>query len=113
MIKVDIKPLSVNSAWQGRRFKSPAYTAFTKEVMFRLNKIKITLPEPPYQIRFKFGFSSSASDWDNCIKPAQDCLATKYGFNDKLIRKGIVETELVKKGQEYFAFEITTLNQQP
>lgn len=35
-----------------------------------------------------------------------DALAKKYQFNDKLIFRGIVEKELVKKGLEYVEFEI-------
>ncbi len=106
MIRVNVKPLSVNSAWQGKRFKTPAYKAYEKEVALNLKPIK--LPSPPYEIRFCFGFSSSASDWDNCIKTTQDCLAKKYKFNDKLIKRGVVETEAVKKGEEFFSFEIIT-----
>lgn len=67
------------------------------------------MPEPPYQIYLKFGFSSKASDWDNCIKQVQDALAEKYSFNDKLIRRGVVDTEIVQKGKEYFEFEISSL----
>lgn len=108
MQKLNIKPLSVNAAFRGRRFKSKEYIAYEKQVLLMLKPMQ--LPNPPYQIYFKFGFSSKASDWDNCVKIAQDCLSKKYLFDDKLIRKGIVETEIVPKGQEYFSFELTTYN---
>ena len=71
--------------------------------------LQIKIPEPPYEIHFRFGFSNSLSDWDNPVKLAQDILSKKYGFNDKLIRKAIVETEIVKKGKEYIKFEIKTI----
>ena len=103
--KIAIKPLSVNSAWQGRRFKSDDYKYWTIKVLTLL-PATYNLPKPPYEIRFTFGFSSSASDWDNCIKTAQDVIAKKYNFNDKLIRKGVVETEIVPKGKEFFSFSI-------
>jgi len=70
---------------------------------------RIVLPPPPYKITLMFGFSSSSSDWDNCIKTTQDCLADKYQFNDKLIRRGVVDCEIVPKGMEYFSFKIETL----
>jgi hypothetical protein len=105
--RIPVKPLSVNNAWKGRRFRSDEYKQFQKIVAFSLPKISI--PEPPYAIYFKFGFSNKASDWDNPIKPLQDCLAARYGFNDKLIRRAVVETEIVSKGSEYFEFEITSL----
>lgn len=104
MVKIDIKPLSINAAFQGRRFKTPAYKKYTDDLQFLLPPIK--LPEPPYHIIFEFGFSSKASDWDNCIKTTQDAIAQKYGFDDKLIRRGWVDTEIVPKGQEYFKFQI-------
>lgn len=110
MIRINIKPLSVNDAWQGKRFKTPKYKKYENDLMLLL-PIKIIELEPKknYQIYFKFGFSSNASDWDNCIKTTQDCIAKRYGFNDKLIKKGVVETEQVKKGNEFFEFNITEI----
>ena len=109
MTRINIKPLSVNEAWQGRRFKTDKYKSYENTVLWLLPKIK--LPKPPYEIHLKFGFSSKASDWDNPIKPTQDILSKKYGFDDKHIRKGVVETELVKRGEEYFEFKIKTYKQ--
>lgn len=106
MIRIDIKPLSVNEAWKGRRFKTDAYKNFQNTLLWLLPKMEI--PTPPYQIYFKFGFSNSLADWDNPVKLTQDVLSKKYGFNDKLIRRAIVETEIVKKGKEYIEFELTT-----
>ena len=39
-------------------------------------------------------------------------LSKKYGFNDKLIKKGIVEIEQVKKGYEFLEFKIENINQE-
>lgn len=105
--RINLKPMSVNDAWKGRRFKSDNYKEYEAIVLRMLPEID--LPKPPYAIHFKFGFSSTASDWDNCIKPTQDVIAKRYNFNDKHIRKGIVETEIVKKGKEYFEFKIENL----
>jgi len=105
MIEIKIKPMSVNDVWQGRRFKSPAYKQYEKAVLLMLPK-KINIPEPPFVLTLEFGFSSASSDWDNPIKPFQDILAKKYGFNDKLIKKGVVTIETVKKGQEFVRFNL-------
>lgn len=107
MIRINIKPLSVNEAWQGKRYKTDKYRIYQNTLLWLLPKIKV--PEPPYEIHFRFGFSNSLSDWDNPVKLTQDILSKKYGFNDKLIRRAIVETEIVKKGQEYIEFEIITI----
>ena len=103
-----IKPISVNEAFKGRRFHTEAHKLWKMKVMNMLPHI--ILPQPPYEIYLKFGFSSTASDWDNPIKQVQDSLAEKYGFNDKLIRKGVIETDIVPKGQEYFAFKLSHYN---
>lgn len=107
MIKIDIKPLSVNQCFQGKRFKTPKYKAYEKELLFRLPKIK--LPQPPYEVIFTFGFSSKLSDWDNPIKPLQDILQKKYNFNDKDVFKAVVNKIIVDKGCEFLEFEIKEL----
>lgn len=108
-ISKQIKPLSVNKAWEGRRFKSEEYKAYEKELLLTLPSKK--LPPPPYQIYFEFGFSSSASDWDNPIKPLQDILCKKYGFNDKDVFDARIRKRIVAKGEDYFFFEIETLSE--
>ena len=108
MIRIDIKPLSVNEAWKGKRYKTAKYMQYQNALLWLLPKVQI--PQPPYEIHLKFGFSNSLADWDNPVKPTQDILSKKYGFNDKLIRKAIVDTEIVKKGREYFEFEIVTIS---
>ena len=105
---IKIKPLSVNECWQGQRFKTPLYKAYEKELLYRLPAL--SLPAPPYMIYFEFGLSSSNSDWDNPIKPFQDILQKKYGFNDRHIDLGITRKVRVKKGEEYVRFKISTLD---
>ena len=105
MIRIEIKALSVNQAFQGRRFHTKHHKQWSENVSLLLPN-KIELPPPPYELFLKFGFSSTLADWDNGIKCFQDSLAKKYGFNDKLIRRGVVETEIVKKGFEFIEFEI-------
>lgn len=107
MTKIEIKPLSVNQAWQGKRYKTDQYKQYQKDLLFLLPKL--TLPNPPYQLEMEFGFSNAASDWDNPIKPLQDILQKKYNFNDKDVFKGIVTKKKVSKGKDYFKFKISQL----
>ena len=108
-IRIDIKPLSVNEAWQGKRFKTDAYKKFERDLLLLL-PAKINLPNSEhYKIYFRFGFSSSLSDWDNPIKPTQDVLQKKYQFNDKQIKRAVVDVESVEKGNEYIEFQISEL----
>ena len=107
MTRLPIKPLSVNDAWKGRRYKTDKYIAYEMELLYRLPKI--VLPPPPYEVTYRFGFSSVSSDNDNPVKPFQDVLSKKYKFNDKLIKRTIIESDYVKKGQEFVEFSIKTL----
>ena len=82
-VRVDIKPLSVNDAWQGRRFKTPAYRKYEEAVLLMLPNGK--LPEPPYEVWYEWGFSNMQSDVGNPEKCVSDILQKKYGFNDNQI----------------------------
>lgn len=106
-IKKYIKPLSVNECWQGKRFKTKTYLFYEQELLLTLPAKK--LPEPPYSIYFEFGLSNSLSDWDNPIKPLQDIMQKKYGFNDKDIFCAEVKKVKVKKGEEYFLVKLQNL----
>lgn len=107
MNKVNIKPLTVNQCWKGRRFKTDKYKKYERDLLYILPRIKI--PEGLLQINLEFGFSSDASDWDNPIKPIVDILQKKYGFNDKRIKRGVVDIKQVKEGSEYIKFELLGL----
>ena len=104
MIKLNIKPLSVNQAWKGRRFKTNEYKKYEQDVLFLLPKIK--MPNPPYVVYIQFSFSSLASDIDNPTKLLLDIFQKKYGINDKHIVKLILEKVHVKKGDECILFSI-------
>lgn len=106
--KIKIKPLSVNQAFKGRRFKTDAYKSYCIELSYLLPN-KIDIPAPPFEIYFKFGLSSVNADGDNPVKPTQDIIAKKYGFNDKLIKRWVIEVENVAKGSEYIEFNIKSL----
>lgn len=62
MVLIDIKPLSVNKAWRGKRYKTVKYKQDENTLLWLLPRIKI--PKPPYEIHFKSGFSNPLSDWN-------------------------------------------------
>lgn len=103
---IPIKPLSVNAAWKGQRFKSKAYIKYEKNVLFLLPKIVI--PEPPFKVTLIYGFSSTRSDIDNPTKMLLDIFTKKYGFDDRLIIELNIKKEKTTKGNEYTKFKIET-----
>lgn len=104
MIKVNIKPLSVNSAWIGRRWPTKEYSAWTKEACLKIPKIKI--PEGELELNLIFGVSNRAADIDNPQKTFIDALQKRLGFDDKRIYRLTAEKVIVKKGEEFIQFNI-------
>lgn len=105
-IAFDIKPLSVNEAWQGKRYKTPKYKKYEKDLLLILPKLQ--MPKPPYVIIYEFGITSQ-SDFDNPIKPLQDILCKKYKFNDNDILIGISKKTIIKNKQHFFKVSIFSI----
>ena len=106
--RVNIKPLSVNEAWQGRRYKTDEYKSFERAMLLMLPNMKIDF-KGQLVVDLTFGFSSRASDIDNPVKPVLDCLQKKYGFNDNKIYKLNLHKEIVKSGNEFLELKINEL----
>lgn len=104
MEKLLIKPLSVNEAWQGRRFKTSKYLTYEKNMLKILPNLNIC--KPPYRLNIIVGFSNKASDLDNICKPFLDILQKKYNINDKHIEILHIEKQLVTKNNEFISFEL-------
>lgn len=80
-ITLNIKPLTVNQAWQGRRFSTPAKTAY--EGALRLLLPNRAIPGPYYRIEYDFHLVRFATtDWDNLIKVTQDCIVKRGIITD-------------------------------
>lgn len=103
MNKIDIKPLSVNRAWKGRRFKTEAYSKYREDMYLLLPKIDV--PEPPIGLMVEFGVSNKGADIDNPLKPLLDSFKDKYGIDDKHIYQLLVKKTITKKGQEFINFD--------
>lgn len=107
---INVKPLTVNQCWQGKRFKTPEYKAFEFQCAVALPKIVV--PPGKLKIMFEFGVSNVMSDYDNLIKPFQDILQKKYWFNDANIWQAEIIKVKVAKGQEYIKFNFISLTNQ-
>lgn len=104
--KVNIKPLSVNKAWKGRRFKTTDYTMYERELSIKLPKTVFIPNRENFGIKITWGMSNfKASDFDNPIKPFVDVLQKKYMFNDNAINEAIIKKVQTKKGEEFIEFE--------
>lgn len=105
MVKIDIKPIGINVQYQGRRFLSPIGKQFKTEATLKIRKVKV--PEGKLLVKLEFGFSNSDQDIDGPVKSVLDILQKKLGFNDNRVYRIEVDKKIVKKGAEYFAYDIT------
>lgn len=101
---INIKPLSVNNCWQGKRFKTSEYKNYEQLLFWQLPDINIDFNK--LHIKITFGFSSIKSDIDNPVKPFLDILQKRYKFDDSIIYKLELTKVKVKKENEYIDFEI-------
>lgn len=98
--------MSVNEAWQGRRYKTPKYKAYREAMGYLLPRDLDVPKDVPIGLFVVFFVSSKASDLDNLLKPFIDSLQDKYGFDDKMIVEIITRKGSAPKGKEYITFKI-------
>ena len=78
---LSIRPLSINRAFQGRRFKTPECHVYCRT-------LALLLPYTPiqgeyYEARFKFHLKNFAlCDEDNLVKVLQDCMVQNGIISD-------------------------------
>jgi hypothetical protein len=90
-----LKPLSVNTAWQGKRFKTKAYKRYETDCTLLLPRVCGVKDTDNcfYEVDYKFYLKIFGLTYvDNLIKPLQDILV-KNGFisDDHKILKIIAE----------------------
>ena len=103
-MKIDVKPMSMNAAYRGRRFKTEEYKQFKIDCLKVLRPMKI--PDGNLELQIQIGVSNRGFDLDNCLKPFVDILQEKYDFNDNRIYHIGAYKRIVPKGDEFISFEI-------
>ena len=92
-IAIPIKPLTINKAWRGRRFKTDDYHSFEDLVGYELLVLKLKPVHGWVTIEYEWHIKRfGTTDWDNLIKPIQDILVT-HGVidDDRFIKWGRAE----------------------
>lgn len=109
-MRINLKALSVNQAWKGKRFKTASYKTFEKNAFLMLPiPSKVEIPDGDLRVYYEFGLSYWGADYDNQIKPFQDILQKRYGFNDSRIVEAHIKKVKVEKGEEYIEFNLESL----
>jgi Holliday junction resolvase RusA-like endonuclease len=102
-VNLNVKALSINECFQGKRFKTKAYLSYEKVLLLMLPKRDL---KDVQKVSIEFGFSSKLADIDNPVKPILDILQKKYGFNDRDIFELNIKKVVVKKGEEFIKISI-------
>lgn len=106
-MRLNIKPMSVNQAWKGQKFKTDLYLKYERNVLLMLPNVKAI--EPPFRFDFIIGFSNKNSDLDNIFKPLIDIIQKKYNINDRDIYEINAKKEIVEKGKDFIDIKISTI----
>ena len=108
--KLDIKAISVNEAYTGRRFATDKLRQFKKDManLLRGRKIKDAKGKR-IKIEYDVGCSNAGFDVHNAIKATTDCISDKYGFNDNQVYLMTIKKTMVPKRAEFIYFKITIL----
>lgn len=108
MITLNMKPVSTNKIWTGRKYLSAEAKRFKQECTARLRMHKVTIPdkETPMELHLRFGLSRDM-DVSNCIKLLEDCIADAVGINDIQFQGITAVKERVRGGMEFISFDIT------
>jgi len=91
-IEIPLKPISVNEAFQGRKFKTKKCKQYEKDIVNFLGFWKEKI-EGKIEIHYTFYLiNHSRTDYDNLIKITQDMLVNRgYLVDDSKIYKAIIE----------------------
>ena len=107
MYQIDIQPLSVNRAFQGRRYKTPEYNQYSIVINAFLARLQLPrIPDgQPFYLYLEFGISK-LQDASNGIKLFEDVLCSHMGINDRNVMALFVRKVVTKKKDCYIRFNI-------
>ena len=100
-IIVNLPPLSINKAWQGRRYKTKEYNNWLKDGLRLLPKREMIIDDVEIELTFYMKYPKK-SDVDNPIKTCLDLIVKKGYLKDDVqvqslhIYKEKSENEMIK-----------------
>ena len=107
MYQIDIQPLSVNKAFQGRRYKTREYNQYSMVLSAFLARLQLPkIPEgEPFYLYLEFG-TTKQQDASNGIKLFEDVLCEHMGINDRNVMAIFVRKVITKRSDSYIRFNI-------
>lgn len=108
LVRIPLKPVSINSAFQGKRFKTVACRQYCSDFMkvTRAHKKIMGYVQVEYHLYIN---NHSRTDWDNQIKVLQDMLVKRgYLEDDRKIYKAVVYK--IPSKEDFVVVEIKSLD---
>jgi Holliday junction resolvase RusA-like endonuclease len=106
-IIVEVPPLSINKAWQGRRYKTPLYNDWLRHGLYTLPRSDIILGSVEVWLTFGMRYPKKA-DVDNPIKCCLDLLV-KRGYLEDDVQVQSLHVTKEKAEKEYTKIKILEL----
>lgn len=105
--RLKLKPVSTNSLYRGRRYKSAVARQFEQDASLLLAATvrDTTLPDGELAMNFRVG-TTRRMDVDNCLKLLIDVIATHFGFDDRRVTGISIVRVPVKAGDEFISFNL-------
>lgn len=105
---VKVKPISINKAFQGRRFKTSECKEFEEELSYLLPKARLIKGEVEIRLTF-FLKNYKRTDISNLVKILEDILVKK-GFieDDRKVKR--MTLEKIQYKEDYIKIEISQAN---
>jgi Holliday junction resolvase RusA-like endonuclease len=107
MKQIKVKPIGINEQYKGKRFLTDIGKKFKSDSAFFIPLAKLELEK--IKVVLEFGFSNSNQDIDGPVKSCLDILQKRLNFNDNIIYELAVKKQIVKKGEEFWSYEIIKL----
>ena len=110
-VLVSLQPLSVNKAWQGRRFKTNIYKSYEREAFIILPRKEMVKGD--VEVFYEFGLKKSSyaiSDVGNLEKCLSDILVKKGYIEDD---RKIIALHLTKVVSSEYYVKVDIKNYEP
>lgn len=109
---LELRPVSTNRLYVGRRFLSKAAKQFKEQCHRQLLLLSepVLVPRGPLELHFVFGLHRDM-DVSNCVKLVEDCIADFYGFNDKRVQGCSLRKVKVARGEEFISFSLRAFDE--
>lgn len=102
--RLDIPPLSLNACFSGKRHRTKDYNTWRAATKILLPR-KLFIPTGKLEVHFVF-YCTTSTDIDNQVKTILDSLQLKYGFNDSVVHRIIIDKIVTPKADHRIEFEV-------